>query len=577
MKGLVTLCLIGTLLTVGYISLTHKSQTAQLAIEVLSDLKLVKKRIRDMLLSNSRNTKPIEKTLSGELQNIERKMKKIETKELHPEESLPILNNLNAIQGPVDEKRANFLSNSLVDSLIETYLKGEIPMNALESLSKRNAQYLDAKEIISAGTQLRSGTKTEKQYPVKSTLNAMKSMILPQYIPPKPELPDMTAPGWKYPEEFIKEDKAHKVPGILPSYSAPEKRFKSISSVYRNYVPGIVSGYPLRSTEQRLMAVRPLYGYTPEVPEMVRVHELPAHAHILPPRYLHTRMLPQSEHTKTVSAIGSSITELPLAQDKVILKSEEEGSIKQKMVGSSNAAESRMYKAPIPAGAKTTPLRTSLTEPEMTERLSMASKANTEGNSAILAGAHSPKTLNTSNTSNTSMKHSETVSELAKPYTHTSLVQETEVREKDEKDIAGKRVKIPKKIGKQPGGPGKVHLPEAPIAITPPKTLPKKSALKQMSIPNTKRHSAADILSASILEEAMKAALFPEKAQAVAETKKTVTKSKSQEAVHLQSKQPVDRSITVTDLPLTTKQVSNASMVSSKPEASLTEGIAEDS
>ncbi|KAI5148196.1 hypothetical protein NEAUS05_1298 [Nematocida ausubeli] len=136
MKGTIIVCTMAVVLTVGYISMTHKAQTGRVLLEVISDLNKAKLRIGE-LLKKKKTGEKVEKALAGDLENIERKMEKIKDQVLLPEKSASKVERASSMEsmkqktGPNTIESTNLLSNKIVDQIIDSYLKGSLPMETI--------------------------------------------------------------------------------------------------------------------------------------------------------------------------------------------------------------------------------------------------------------------------------------------------------------------------------------------------------------------------------------------------------------------------------------------------------------
>ncbi|EIJ92769.1 uncharacterized protein NEPG_02460 [Nematocida parisii ERTm1] len=152
MKGTIVLCTMAVVCALGYITMTHKAQTSRVLLEMVKDLNTVKIKISDLLRKKKVGEK-VENVLSGDLQNIERKMEKINDISGITQEQAQALTqekpqalSQTVISSPVSTSSIesmrpktglsaisenNFLSNNIVDQIIESYLKGNLPMETI--------------------------------------------------------------------------------------------------------------------------------------------------------------------------------------------------------------------------------------------------------------------------------------------------------------------------------------------------------------------------------------------------------------------------------------------------------------
>lgn len=126
--------------TIGYVAVTHRRESARLALEVLADMNAVKAKIKEAIKSSPKKKKQIESVLSGDLKNIEKKMQKIEKNSAEEkEEVVPV--SLGEREPAYTKPPADLLANAIVDRIIEQYLKGErLPLKLAQDFlfSKKN-------------------------------------------------------------------------------------------------------------------------------------------------------------------------------------------------------------------------------------------------------------------------------------------------------------------------------------------------------------------------------------------------------------------------------------------------------
>lgn len=166
MKGTVGICAVVLVLTVGYITMTHRAQSGRVLLEVVSELNSVKGKISQLIRNNQKKNEKVEKTLAGDLKNIERKMEKLKDRmplerdipEKKTDDSMSILGSMKDKTGPNSILDSSLLSNAIVDKLIESYLKGSL------SVDKITKSIAEKPELLSLIPSL-LGTEEEKQIP----------------------------------------------------------------------------------------------------------------------------------------------------------------------------------------------------------------------------------------------------------------------------------------------------------------------------------------------------------------------------------------------------------------------------
>ncbi|OAG32498.1 hypothetical protein NEIG_02333 [Nematocida sp. ERTm5] len=176
MKGTIVLCTMAVVCALGYITMTHKAQTSRVLLEMVKDLNTVKIKISDLLRKKKAGEK-VENVLSGDLQNIERKMEKIndisgitqeQAQALTQEKpqalsqkviSKPVstssIENIRPKTGLSAISETNFLSNNIVDQIIESYLKGNLPMETItKAIVERPELLALAPKVLGLNTHL---------------------------------------------------------------------------------------------------------------------------------------------------------------------------------------------------------------------------------------------------------------------------------------------------------------------------------------------------------------------------------------------------------------------------------------
>lgn len=125
MKTTLGLCAVAALGLLGYLAVTNRSATLHLAAEIARDMNAARAKVLQTLHPQE---KPIENALSGELKNIEKKMKKLEDKassnsdEEFAQSSFP-----EGRESPYSSLPIDVLTNKVVDRIIEQYLSGILP------------------------------------------------------------------------------------------------------------------------------------------------------------------------------------------------------------------------------------------------------------------------------------------------------------------------------------------------------------------------------------------------------------------------------------------------------------------
>ncbi|KAI5189420.1 hypothetical protein NEMIN01_0483 [Nematocida minor] len=195
MKATIGICMVGLLCTVGYITMTHRAQTSRILLEVASDLNAVKAKISHLLKSGKVKSEKVEKALAGDLKNIERKMEKIkdstnlkqeidEKTEVSAEpqktpKALPassILESTKSKTGPGSIADTALLSNSIVDHIIESYLKGALPM---ETITKA---IIERPELLSLVPKLLGTEKVKKEEPTVVRASEIPTTLMKNII-----------------------------------------------------------------------------------------------------------------------------------------------------------------------------------------------------------------------------------------------------------------------------------------------------------------------------------------------------------------------------------------------------------
>ncbi|KAI5172656.1 hypothetical protein NEFER03_1712 [Nematocida sp. LUAm3] len=119
MRGILLVCAVAMICAIGYVTVTHRKETARLAMEVLADLNSVRAKLKG---GHSQSLR-IERELSGNLKNIERKMQRNSTAvEEHP--IVPRKEPSIYSEGTID-----LLTSRVADKLIEQYLTGRLPLS----------------------------------------------------------------------------------------------------------------------------------------------------------------------------------------------------------------------------------------------------------------------------------------------------------------------------------------------------------------------------------------------------------------------------------------------------------------
>lgn len=125
MKTTLGLCAVAAFGLLGYLAVSNRSTTLHLAAEIARDMNAARAKVLQTLHPQD---KPIENALSGELKNIEMKMKKLEDKasstsdEEFARSSFPGGRESAYKSLPID-----VLANKVVDRIIEQYLSGILP------------------------------------------------------------------------------------------------------------------------------------------------------------------------------------------------------------------------------------------------------------------------------------------------------------------------------------------------------------------------------------------------------------------------------------------------------------------
>lgn len=140
MKGTIGICAVALVLTIGYITMTHKAQSGKVLLEVIGELNSVKAKISQLMRNSKVKGEKVEKTLAGDLKNIERKMEKLKDTPPAEEkviehsaenEATGLFSGIKSKTGPSTLLDSSLLSSVIVDKIIESYLKGSLPVDRI--------------------------------------------------------------------------------------------------------------------------------------------------------------------------------------------------------------------------------------------------------------------------------------------------------------------------------------------------------------------------------------------------------------------------------------------------------------
>jgi len=155
MKGTILLCAVATVCTLGYISVSHKAQAAQIASQILSDMNMIKVKVLSAV--KSKEAPQIESALSGDLKNIENKMQKIQhtLAEAPGEEEKTATIQTQTRRTPV-QLLPNLLENSIMNQIIEQYLRDSMKSARREVPKEERKLEAEQKSAITAKTDAKT-------------------------------------------------------------------------------------------------------------------------------------------------------------------------------------------------------------------------------------------------------------------------------------------------------------------------------------------------------------------------------------------------------------------------------------